>query len=212
MHEYVTRYDYTFLTGAPGSRWSGIGQIITENFNYNTEDETDWRVYRHGDFSGHTGSYFGPSMELGHDFHRLETRYGNDITEFKLECDRAFDGKGTGTKMIKCHQFAYNLDWLYNNVPNSNILLVQRGNKECFDWWKQAGGWDITYPKYDWYMDDHHMQHYIEAENLLANLFVDEWSNFTEEWITDNFGKHSIKLDMKKYHDVKVCLVRTNKT
>ena len=34
------------------------------------------------------------------------------------------------------------------------------------------------------------MQHYIEAENLLANLFVDEWSNFTEEWITDNFGKH----------------------
>ena len=61
-------------------------------------------------------------------------------------------------------------------------------------------------------MDDHHMQHYIEAENLLANLFVDEWSDFTEEWITDNFGKHSIKLDMKKYHDVKVCLVRTNKT
>ena len=56
MHEYVTRYDYTFLTGAPGSRWSGIGQIITENFNYNTKDETDWRVYRHGDFSGHTGS------------------------------------------------------------------------------------------------------------------------------------------------------------
>ena len=61
-------------------------------------------------------------------------------------------------------------------------------------------------------MDDHHMQHYIEAENLLANLFVDEWSDFTEEWITDNFGKHSIKLDMKKYSDVKVCLVRTNKT
>ena len=61
-------------------------------------------------------------------------------------------------------------------------------------------------------MYDHHMQHYIEAENLLANLFVDEWSYFTEEWITYNFGKHSIKLDMKKYNDVKVCLVRTNKT
>ena len=44
MHEYVTRYDYTFLTGAPGSRWSGVGRIITENFNYNTEDATEWRV------------------------------------------------------------------------------------------------------------------------------------------------------------------------
>ena len=45
MHEYVTRYDYTFLVGAPGSRWSGIAQIITKNFNYNNEDEPDWRVY-----------------------------------------------------------------------------------------------------------------------------------------------------------------------
>ena len=37
MHEYVTRYDYTF-NPCTGSRWSGIGQIITENFNY-TKDE-----------------------------------------------------------------------------------------------------------------------------------------------------------------------------
>ena len=53
------------------------------------------------------------------------------------------------------------------------------------------------------------MKHYIEAENTLANLFVDTWEDFTEDWITDNFGKHSIKIDMKKYNDVKVSLVNT---
>ena len=31
-------HDYTFLTGAPGSRWSGVAQIISENFNYNNSD------------------------------------------------------------------------------------------------------------------------------------------------------------------------------
>jgi len=43
-------HEYTFLTGAPGSRWSGVGQIIAENFGYNTSDETDWRLYKHGEF------------------------------------------------------------------------------------------------------------------------------------------------------------------
>lgn len=205
-------YDYTFLVGAPGSRWSGVGQLITDNYGYNKEDETDWRVYRHGDFSGHRGAYWGPGMELGSDFHRLESVYGEDIERFKQDCNQAWDGMGTGTKMIKCHQFAYNLRWLYDNVPNSNILLVNRGNKECFDWWKQAGGWDITYPNYKWYVDDHHMQHYIEAENKLANHFVTHrtaWEPLNERWLTYTFGEHNIKLDVEKYNDVKVALIET---
>ena len=49
--------------------------------------------------------------------------------------------------------------------------------KECFDWWKQAGGWDISYPNYQWYVDDHHMLHYIEAEKnfyqtILLNILL----------------------------------------
>ena len=206
-------HEYTFLVGAPGSRWSGVGQIIAENFDYNTSDETDWRLYKHGKFSGHKGAYWGPGMELGHEFHRLESFYKDDIKSFKQMCDRAFDDKNSKTKMIKCHQFAYNLDWLHENIPNSNILLVKRGNQECFDWWKQAGGWDISYPNYQWYVDDHHMLHYIEAENKLANdfteYFADDWENLTEEWLEEKFGKHNIKLDKEKYHDVKVCLVKS---
>ena len=204
--------DYTFLVGAPGSRWSGVGQIIADNYGYNKADETDWRVYKHGEFSGHRGAYWGPGMELGPDFHRLESMYDEDVDRFKRDCDKAWDGAGAGTKMIKCHQFAYNLNWLYRNIPNSNILLVRRGNKECFDWWKEAGGWDITYPNYKWYMDDHHMQHYIEAENKLANHFVTHrtvWEPFNERWLTLTLGEHNIKLDAEKYHDVEVALIET---
>lgn len=204
--------NYTFLVGAPGSRWSGVGQIIADTYGYNQKDETEWRIYTHGDFSGHRGAYWGPGMELGQNFHRLELEYGSDVERFLKDCDKAWDVNGSGTKLVKCHQFAYSLHWIYNNVPNSNILLVKRGNNECFDWWKQAGGWDITYPNYSWYVDDPHMKHYIELENKMADAFVSEFSNwypFTSEWLYDNFGNHNVAIDNKKYGDVSVCLVNT---
>ena len=113
--------------------------------------------------------------------------------------------------MIKCHQFAHSLDWLYENIPNSNILLVLRPNKECFDWWKQAGGWDITYPDYSWYCDDPTMKAQIQIENTLSDEFVEkhsDWKPYTTEWITKNFGEHSIELD-SRHNDIKVCLIDT---
>ena len=205
--------DYTFLVGAPGSRWSGVGQIVADYYNYNKEDETDWRVYRHGDFSGHRGAYWGPGMELGQNFHMLKTHYNSNVDGFLKDCDKAWDGHGTGTRMVKCHQFAYNLDWIYNNIPNSNILLVKRDNQKCFDWWKQAGGWEITYPNYEWYVDDSHMRHYIEAENNCSMNFVakhSKWETLTESWLSSNFGDYANKLP-DAYNDVEVALVKTVK-
>ena len=204
---------YTFLVGAPGSRWSGVAQLLTDNFNYNKSDEMEHRQYVHGKFTGHKGSYFGPGMELGEDFHRLEESYANRL-RFQAMCDSAFHNpQSVQTKMIKCHQFAYGLDWLKKNVPNSNILLVKRDSGEAFDWWKEAGGWGITYPKYDWYMNDKTMRSRIQTEIRLANEFVNKnakWSQFTEEWLTENFGTHSITVPTDKYHDTEVCLITTD--
>tara|TARA_B110001454_G_scaffold138055_1_gene128334 strand:+ start:370 stop:1002 length:633 start_codon:yes stop_codon:yes gene_type:complete len=203
---------YTFLTGAPGSRWSGIGQLITDNFNYNKSDENSDRVYTHGEFSGHRGSYFGPEMENGNDFHRLAESYF-DRHRFEAMCNSPFSEPDTNNpKMIKCHQFAYGLDWLKDNIPNSQILLIKRDSGESFDWWKKAGGWNITYPKYDWYMNDETMRSRIQTEIRLANDFVNKnakWSQFNEEWLTNNFGTNSIK-DIINKDDVEVCLIRTN--
>lgn len=204
---------YTFLTGAPGSRWSGVAQLITDNFNYDKSDESSARQYVHGKFTGHKGSYFGPAMELGEDFHRLEHSYV-DRLRFEAMCNSAFNNSHSiQTKMIKCHQFAYGLDWLKKNVPSSNILLVKRPTEASFDWWKEAGGWNITYPNYEWYLDDAHMRHYIDTEIKLADIFVNntdnKWSHFTEEWLTENFGTHSIKLP-PNLNDVEVCLINTD--
>mgnify|MGYP001595198880 FL=1 len=204
---------YTFLVGAPGSRWSGIGQLITDNYNYNKSDETPERMYVHGEFSGHKGSYFGPEMENGNDFHRLEHSYF-DYQRFIATCDSPFsESDSDKTKMIKCHQFAYGLDWLQKNIPLSNILLVKRDTDKSFDWWKRAGGWNITYPNYQWYVDDIHMRQFITTEIKLANEFVkktnNEWKKFDLEWLTENFGTNSIR-DIVNKDDVEVCLVRTN--
>ena len=205
---------YTFLTGAPGSRCSGVAQLITDNYNYDKSDESSARQYVHGKFTGHKGSYFGPGMELGEDFHRLEQSYV-DRLRFEAMCNSAFHNpQSIQTKMIKCHQFAYGLDWLKKNVPSSNILLVKRETNASFDLWKEAGGWKITYPNYQWYIDDAHMRHYIDTEIRLADMFVDKtnnsWSHFTEEWLTENFGTHSIKIPMDKYNDTEVCLISTD--
>ena len=205
--------NFTFLVGAPGSRWSGISQLISENFDYNTTDKSSERQYIHGSFTGHSGTYFGPGMELGEDFHRLAESYF-DRHRFEAMCNSPFRELDTDNpKMIKCHQFAYGLDWLKENVPTSNILLVKRDADASFDWWKEAGGWDITYPNYQWYIDDAHMKHYIDTEIKLANMFVEkmdnQWSHFTEEWLTENFGSHSIALT-DKYDDTEVCLIHTS--
>jgi len=204
---------YTFLVGAPGSQWSGIGQLITDNFDYNKSDETPDRIYTHGEFSGHRGAYFGPGMEEGNDFHKLEYSYV-DRHRFERMCDSPFSDKDSAKpKMIKCHQFAYGLDWLQENIPLSNILLIKRDSDISFDWWKRAGGWDITYPNYQWYVDDAHMRQFITTEIKLANEFVqktgNEWAKFDLEWLTENFGTNSIR-DIINKDDVEVCLIRTN--
>ena len=202
---------YTFLVGAPGSRWSGIGQLISENFDYNTTDKSPERQYIHGSFSGHSGSYFGPEMELGNDFHRLEQSYMGSA-RFEAMCNSPFKTLSDKPKLIKCHQFAYGLDWLKENIQGSNILLVKRDSDKSFDWWKQAGGWDISYPNYTWYVDDGHMRHYIDTEIKLANIFVNstgnEWATFDKKWLDENFGESDVEIP-DSYSDVEVCLIHT---
>jgi hypothetical protein len=72
MHTYPDR-DYTqngtglpnriFLTGVPGSRWSGIAQTLESLNGFNTGDRTPAREFSHSGFTGHKGAYFGKGME-----------------------------------------------------------------------------------------------------------------------------------------------------
>jgi len=135
--------EYIFFTGVPGSKWSGLAKWLYWSPDVNQSDYSSEREYfRPGDeYPGHTGAYFDPGME------------------FELgEWDKPFSGEGT--KLIKSHTIAENLDQ-YKDHP---IVMVLRNPFRSFNWWRDAGGFDITYPSYEWYKNYEFMNQRIAAQ------------------------------------------------
>lgn len=150
--------DKIFFCGVPGSRWSGIAQEIKSRPGYNISDRATHRKYEHGEFSGHIDAYFGTGMEF----------------EAKLDEEnllKPFTTKA-GCKLLMSHEWAYKLDEIIDKYPLDWIQLIYRNDKASFDWWKQAGGFDIKYPNYDWYRDDILMKARIEEQNALILSFA----------------------------------------
>lgn len=169
--------DKLFFTGAPGSGWSGIAQHFETNPAFNTSDRKEGRSYEHNLFSGHKGSYFGMGMEF-------EAILDNDNINQAWQTHE-------GTKIVKSHEWAYKLDEVRERFPNDWIMLISKPPVLCFEWWKKAGGWSITYPSYAAYKDDATMLNHIDMQNRKILKFAAQnnltWSNFTSEWIKENF-------------------------
>jgi hypothetical protein len=188
--------DRIFFTGAPGSRWSGIAQTLESLEGFNTSDRLPSRSYIHNGFTGHKGAYFGRLMEF----------------EAKLDTDyiqSAWDHPG-GTCLVKSHDWAYSLDRIRLKFPTDWIMLVHRPNTESFDWWKSAGGFDISYPSYAAYQNDQIMQREISWQNQAILNFAEEnslaWDNFTSEWIKEQFGQ--VIPDINVSSDIKVAILK----
>jgi len=164
-----------FFTGVPGSRWSGVSQDIESNDLYDTSDRTPERTYSHSEYSGHVGAYFGTGME-----------FPADLSPENLDAPYT----GTGCRLHKSHEWAYKLNKIVKMYPDSWITLVYRPNEASFDWWKQAGGWNITYPNYEFYVDDAGMRRHIAIMNDCIAKFA---------------GKHHLKWkQILKHKDVYV--------
>ena len=147
---------YILITGAPGSKWSSVAENIYQSPDIDRSDSSKQRGYQKGVVK-HQGAYFDPGMEFDN---------------LKENWHRPFSG--TGHRIIKSHTFAHELDELKN--LGHPIVLVYRSNLECFDWWVQAGGFDITYPNYkEYYRDLENMKLQINLQNkdimgfILAN-------------------------------------------
>ena len=113
---------HIFFTGVPGSKWSGIGQVIEELNSFNTSDRTTQRLYTHNGFTGHKGAYFGRLMEFEAS---LNTHY----------LDSAWTLQG-GTKLVKSHDWAYCLDKIK--------LLFPDGSEFTTEWIENNFGQTIT--------------------------------------------------------------------
>lgn len=188
-----------FFTGVPGSRWSGIAQILETIPGFNTSDRTPERTYTHHSYTGHVGAYFGWKME----FEPLIWTAGEEYI------DQAWKETG-GCRLVKSHQWPDKFDEIEKFYPDDWIMLVYRPDMACFAWWHEAGGFQIKYPCYDWYRDESHMLYEISRTNKLILEYAcsknAKWEYFTTDWVRENF---TTAVQIPKVHsDILVTLIK----
>ncbi len=187
-----------FYTGAPGCKWSAFAHILTHSplININTSDYNEERCYTHTDtgFPGisHQGAYWGPGNDVGSNFHQLSNLSKDEIIS---EIEKPYKDKNWDQyRIVKCHQFALNLDFIKNTFPKSKILMVMRDDSICYWSWMKAGGFEkITYPNYsEYYKDPDTIKLKIAEENLSTRNFVQinnlEIDVVREKYFKDRWG------------------------
>ena len=184
-----------FFAGVPGSKWSGIAQILEQNSVFNTSDRTPDRLYEHHSYTGHKGVYFGAGMELA-------SELDNELINSAWRND-------DGCKIVKSHDWATNLLEVKKAFPVDWIMLVYRPDLVSYAWWHEAGGFQIKYPNYSWYGDSIGMLSEITRQNKMILSFAfnwdAKWEYFTEEWIQKQFGI-TIK-NVPQYNDILVTVI-----
>tara|TARA_B100000424_G_scaffold79754_1_gene59724 strand:+ start:1256 stop:1843 length:588 start_codon:yes stop_codon:yes gene_type:complete len=194
----MTYPKYIFLTGPPGSRWSGISQELRKLSWIDNSDITDARQYSHNLYSGHIGAYFGPEMEHG-DWLK-EGFYFN-----LLEKEISSIWSGQGTKILMSHNWCYYFDEIQKYYPNETIITVTRDNLSCYNWWHEAGGWNITYPSYTWYKNNVNMKKEIKKQNhCIKNL------NKFEMTYEKFFKLYSLQIKNNKFSDLVISIINKN--
>jgi hypothetical protein len=185
-----------FLTGVPGSRWSGIAQTIESLTGFNTSDRTPTREFNHSGFTGHKGAYFGKGMEFES---YLDPKY----------IDNAWL-TSTGCKLVKSHEWAHKLQTIRDVYPDNWIMLVYRPDMISYAWWHEAGGFNIKYPNYSAYKNSATMLGEIVKQNTDILQFASNheltWNYFTPKWIEQNFGQR-IEVN-NKWSDILVTLLK----
>lgn len=166
-----------FFSGVPGSRWSGVAQLLETVPGFNTSDRTPERTFVFKPFSDHLGAYFGSGFEF-------------DLSLDESNIDSAH-ATLDGCRLIKAHEWAYKLDEIKARYPDDWIILVYRPDMISFAWWNGAGGFNITYPRYDAFKDATNMMCEITKMNQAILEFSYKhdatWNHLTPQWVKNNF-------------------------
>ena len=108
------------------------------------------RTYTHK--GNHVGAYFGTGMEFPA---ILDTK----------NLDLPYNKKSKKTKLHKSHEWSLMLDDIVEWYNRAGIVLIYRPNEVSLKWWLQAGGFNITYPNYDYYINEKTMAKHIAIQN-----------------------------------------------
>lgn len=215
-------YTFVFTTGAPGSAWSMMSNRIKRALGkrFDKSDETPERSYSIPDdhkaemydvkdttwkAKTHIGSYFGPYHEFGHGFDNIPANYTKET--FAEECLKPFINPDRPYKLVRSHWFAYNLDWIWDNMKGHKLILVWREAEKSRDWWYSMGGWNIHFPVYKWYEGPERMWQQMQEETRLIWEFGQrhnvDWMDFDnqDEWIKKRWPNAK---DIEHKADIKV--------
>lgn len=186
-----------FFTGVPGSRWSGIAQILESIPGFNISDRSPERTYTHHSYTGHVGAYFGWGMEF-------------DPLLDADHIDQAWEQSG-GIKLVKSHDWAHCLPSIKKQFSNDWIILVYRPDMTSYAWWHEAGGFQIKYPCYNEYRDSASMLASITRQNTEILKYACEqrsrWEYFTPDWIYEHFN-YKINNTFKVHPDILITIIK----
>ena len=180
---------YVFVTGVPGSRWGKVEQAIRRVTN--VVDQSSWLPYLQDDpqnLTEHVHKFYGPFMQHGDRFDNLHIMGPDAVIE---EIDRAYDNSDPRPiRFVRCHWFAYQLDWIAENLPEVDIMMMFREGTISLKWWLESGGWNIQYPCYKWYGDTEKLRRQIHIENECMLKFMREQKlNQSYDVTTDGLKK-----------------------
>ena len=185
-----------FFTGVPGSRWSGIAQILEKMSGMNVSDRNTKREYIHHNYTGHKGAYFGTGMEF-------EPILDSDYI------DQAWN-RPKGCKLVKSHEWSYCIDKIQEKFPNDWIIMLYRPDMSSYSWWHEAGGFQIKYPDYTFYKNSAIMMSEIIRQNSeilnFGMLNKCKWEYFDSNWVLNNFNQN---IEVKEiFNDVLITLIK----
>lgn len=164
---------YVFVTGVPGSAWGRPEHMITRTTGI--VDKSNFHPYlvdNAENGTNHIHKFYGPYQQHGERFDALHLMGPDAVIH---EIDRSFDPSDIRPlRFIRCHWFSYQLDWIKENLPQVDIMLVFREAQAAYNWWHKSGGWNITYPNYRWYATSENMWRQINIENEYMLKFMYE--------------------------------------
>jgi len=190
MNTFIKLPERIWVTGAPGSRWTGVVKKIEDRCPeyINTTDrlapgrERDMCNPKFTPASPkgfHKGAYFGRGMEF-------ESIVDGDYV------DQPFDSSHGGCKMIKSHEWAEKLPEIREKYPDDWIWLIYRPDDACFAWWYQLGGFNIKYPDYSHFQNQSRIMACIKEQNYnmlnFAYNYDATWNYMSTKWVKKTFG------------------------
>jgi hypothetical protein len=144
-----------FITGAPGSMWSGVDRWLRFSFdphidNSDITPERDWR--------GHEGAYWNPGNEPGYDWILNFDKYTREEIIQMLDSaytDQPNDHEEYIIRTYKSHYWCFYYDQIREMFPEADIISVYAEPHKAWIWWRECGGHDTVFDGYHYYQRDY---------------------------------------------------------